>query len=80
MQSRKKNNVTHWDSFEMQSRRAEKLHASRLIPFRVHELVEFPAVRLCHAFTARQDVDLTWGEKTANLMKWGIGMSYKMSC
>lgn len=39
------------------------------VPFGVYELVEFAAVGLHHAFTARQDVDLTCNRGTVRLIR-----------
>lgn len=39
------------------------------VPFGVYELVEFAAVGLHHAFTARQDVDLTCNRGTVRVIR-----------
>lgn len=39
------------------------------VPFGVYELVEFAAVGLHHAFTARQDVDLTCNKGTVSVIR-----------
>lgn len=47
------------------------------VPFGVHELVEFAAVGLHHAFTACQDVDLTCSKGIEQL---ACGVSHPRTC